>query len=93
MGTGGFLTLPLSGMAMPQTTQKGINIVAPKERFSSQIGTLVSMINWIRNTILMPVKNMTVQYLDYLVDDKANSIGAKLLNLATTERFLSDSYV
>ncbi|MFT5666678.1 MAG: hypothetical protein ACI9DK_000863 [Vicingaceae bacterium] len=87
LGTGGLLTLPLSGMAMPQTTQEGINIVGPKEGFSPQVGTLVSMMNWMRNAILMPVKGMTVEDLDHLVDDKANSIGAMLLHLAATERF------
>jgi hypothetical protein len=63
------------------------NIVGPKEGFSPQIGTLVSMMNWMRYVILMPVQGMGVKDLDYLVDDKANSIGAMLWHLAATERF------
>ena len=63
------------------------NIVGPKEGFSPQIGTLVSMMNWMRDVILMPVRGMGVKDLDYLVDDKANSIGAMLWHLAATERF------
>lgn len=63
------------------------NIVGPKEGFSPQVGTLVSMMNWMRHVILMPVQGMSTKDLDYLVDDKANSIGAMLLHLAATERF------
>ena len=87
LGTSSLLTLPLAGMAMPQTKQEGINIVGPKAGYSPQIGTLVSMMDWMRNVILMPVRGMSVEDLDYLVDDKANSIGAMLLHLAATERF------
>jgi uncharacterized damage-inducible protein DinB len=68
-------------------TQDGINIVGPKEGYSPQIGTLVSMLNWMRMVILNPVKGMSVQDLDYVIDDKANSIGAMLWHLAATERF------
>lgn len=63
------------------------NIVGPKEGFSPHIGTLVSMMNWMRFVILRPVEGMSITDLDYLVDDKANSIGAMLWHLAATERF------
>jgi uncharacterized damage-inducible protein DinB len=45
------------------------------------------MMDWMRNTILYPVRGMSVAELDYLVDDQANSIGAMLWHLAATERF------
>ncbi|WP_350292161.1 DUF664 domain-containing protein [uncultured Croceitalea sp.] len=64
-----------------------VNIVGPKEGYTPQLGTLVSMMNWMRMVILAPVKNMSVSDLDYLVDDDANSIGAMLMHLAATERF------
>ncbi len=64
-----------------------INIVGPKEGFSPHIGTLVSMMNWMRFVILRPVNGMSIKDLDYLVDDNANSIGAMLWHLASTERF------
>jgi hypothetical protein len=64
-----------------------INIVGPKEGYTPQIGTLVSMMNWMRMVILYPVNGMSVSDLDYLVDENANSIGAMLLHLAATERF------
>lgn len=87
LGTGGLLTFPQSSMAFPSTAQEGINIIGPKEGYSPQLGTLVSMMDWMRMVILMPVKGMSVADLDYVLDDKANSIGAMLLHLAATERF------
>ena len=87
MGAGSLLILPQNQPLAAQTSQKEMNIIGPKEGFTPQIGTLVSMMNWMRTTILHPVKDMTVDDLDYLIDDKANSIGAMLWHLASTERF------
>ncbi|MDQ6861905.1 MAG: DUF664 domain-containing protein [Verrucomicrobiota bacterium] len=67
-------------------TANGPNIIGPREGFSPQIGTLVSMLEWMRRTILEPVQGLTVAELDYLHDSKANTIGALLLHLAATER-------
>ena len=86
-GTSSLMAFSNSLNASPAFSQDGINIVGPKEGYSPQIGTLVSMLNWMRMVILNPVKGMSVQELDYLVDDKANSIGSMLWHLAATERF------
>ncbi|MDT0607164.1 DinB family protein [Croceitalea rosinachiae] len=73
---------------LPKFSQDSdVNIFGPKEGYTPQIGTLVSMMNWMRMVILSPVKDMSVSDLDYLVDDDANSIGAMLMHLAATERF------
>ncbi|WP_350288158.1 DUF664 domain-containing protein [uncultured Croceitalea sp.] len=73
---------------LPSFTQDSeVNIVGPKEGYTPQVGTLVSMMNWMRMVILSPVRDMGVSDLDYLVDDDANSIGAMLMHLAATERF------
>jgi hypothetical protein len=87
LGTSCLMTLPQSASANPITSQDNINVIGPKEGFSPQIGTLVSMMNWMRMVMLSPVKGMSIEDLDYLVDDKANSIGAMLWHLASTERF------
>ena len=87
IGTGSLLTFPQTTMANTLTNPEDINIVGPKEGYSPQIGTLVSMMNWMRMVILFPVKGMSTADLDYLIDDKANSIGAMLWHLAATERF------
>lgn len=86
-GTGTLFSFTQNIMAQPPGNQNDINIVGPKEGFTPHIGTLVSMMNWMRNVILMPVKGMSIKDLDYLVDERANSIGAMLWHLAATERF------
>lgn len=63
------------------------NVIGPRLGFSPHIGTLLSMMSWMRSTILYPVDKMTSEQLDYIHDDKSNSIGSMLLHLAATERF------
>jgi len=63
-----------------------INIIGPKKGFSPQLGTLVSMMTWMRSAMLRSVKGMSQKDLDYLVDDKANTIGSLLMHLAATDR-------
>jgi len=68
------------------SAQSEPNIIGPREGFSPQIGTLVSMLEWMRYAILKPVQGLSMADLDYLHDAKANTIGALLLHLAATER-------
>ncbi|HYJ05098.1 MAG TPA: DUF664 domain-containing protein [Chthoniobacterales bacterium] len=72
--------------AGPGGSDAAPNVFGPREGYSPQIGTLVSMLNWMRGVILGPVQGLTVRQLDYLHDAKANSIGALLLHLAAIER-------
>jgi hypothetical protein len=62
------------------------NIIGPKKGYSPQIGTLVSMMTWMRSMVLRSVKDMSQKDLDYLLDEKANTIGALLMHLAATDR-------
>ena len=71
----------------PIQSNDSINFIGPKDGYTPQIGTLVSMMNWMRTTILRPIDGLSVKDLDYLHDDDSNSIGAMLLHLAATERF------
>jgi hypothetical protein len=64
-----------------------INIITPPAGYTPQIGTLVAMMNWMRNAVLLSLKGLQPAGLDYLHDDKANTIGAMLLHLAATERY------
>lgn len=84
--TTGLLTPGISGNATPLHDERE-NVFGPREGFSPQVGTLLSMMTWMRKVVLRPVNNMTVEQLDYLHDDKSNSIGSMLLHLAATERF------
>jgi hypothetical protein len=63
-----------------------LNIIGPKKGYSPQIGTLVSMMTWMRMVVLRSVKGMSQKDLDYLLDEKANTIGALLMHLAATDR-------
>ena len=81
----------VSGLTlMPQlaySEESDVNIIGPKKGYSPQIGTLVSMMTWMRMVMLSSVKGMTQKDLDFLIDDNANSIGALLLHLAATDAF------
>lgn len=61
------------------------NIIGPKEGYSPQIGTLVSMMAWLRPQVIGSIKNLTVEQLDWLIDEKANTIGALAYHLAATD--------
>jgi len=89
IASGALLSLPLNGSAQmtDQTSTEEINIIGPKKGFTPHIGTMVSMMNWMRDTILYPVRNMKMKDLDHLHDKNSNSIGAMLFHLAATERF------
>ena len=62
-------------------------VVGPKKGYSPQIGTLVSMMGVMRWQVLNSVKGMSMNDLDFLLDEKANRIGALLLHLAAVEKF------
>ena len=63
-----------------------MNIIGPKKGYSPQIGTLVSMMTWMRSTVLRSVKGMSQKDLDYLFDANSNTIGSLLMHLAATDR-------
>ncbi|WP_462252754.1 DinB family protein [Ferruginibacter sp.] len=83
----GLSLLPNISNAHPLPADERDNVIGPREGFAPQIGTLLSMMTWMRTAILRPVKDMTVEQLDYVHDKNSNSIGAMLLHLAATERF------
>jgi len=87
LGTGSLLTFPQTVFADPLSSQDNINVFGPKEGFSPHLGTLVSMMNWMRMAVVRPIRKLSIEDLDYLIDDKANTIGAMLWHLAATERY------
>lgn len=84
--TAGFASVPQAGWGRNKADE-GINIIGPRKGFSPQIGTLVSMMDWMRTTVLGSVQQITAGQLDYLHDSNANTIGAMLLHLAATEHY------
>lgn len=73
-------------LVLAESEISDVNVIGPKKGYSPQIGTLVSMMMWMRHVVLMPVKGMSQKDLDFLLDDKANRIGALLMHLAATDR-------
>ena len=86
-GTFGLSMAPHFSTAAPLPIENRLNVIGPRDGFSPQIGTLLSMMTWMRDVILRPVNGMTVEQLDFINDENSNSIGAMLLHLAATERF------
>jgi len=78
----------MEALASPAYSDEAeMNIVGPKKGYSPQIGTLVSMMAFMRAQVLSSVKGMSVKDLDFLLDEKANRIGAMLLHLVAVEKF------
>ncbi|HKE29426.1 MAG TPA: DinB family protein [Bryobacteraceae bacterium] len=66
--------------------EAGPNVLGPTAGYSPETGVLLSEMAWIRSAVLRAVRGMTVEQLDFLLDNQANRIGALLLHLAATER-------
>jgi uncharacterized damage-inducible protein DinB len=69
-----------------QGAEESINVFGPRQGYSPQFGPLVSEMTWMRNAVLKSVKGMTQDQLDFLLDNKANTIGALLYHLAAAEK-------
>jgi hypothetical protein len=61
--------------------------IGPVPGFTPEIGTLTTMLAFTRVQVVHNVKGMSQDDLDYLLDAKANTIGALLLHLAATETY------
>lgn len=74
-------------LANRMTSEESPFVIGPMEGYTPHIGTLVSMLNYNRMTVIEAVKSLTKQQLDYLHDPKANTIGALILHLGATDKF------
>ena len=83
----GLAIVPQFGFANERYADDNIHIIGPKQGYSPQIGTLVSMMSWMRETVLMSVRKLNQEQLDFLFDQHANTIGAMLMHLGATETF------
>ena len=61
--------------------------IRPLEGYSPNMGVLVAMLNYNRSTIIRSIKNLKVEELDFLIDPKANTIGALVLHLGAVDKF------
>ncbi len=67
--------------------EESLFVIGPLEGYSPQIGTIVSMLNYNRQTVIDTVKSLTMNDLDYLFDAKANTIAALILHLGAIDKY------
>ena len=84
-GLSSFSALPVPSVAAAAAENSWI--IGPRPGFTPEIGTLTSMLAFTRMQVERNVKGLSQQDLDYLLDAKANTIGALLLHLAATETY------
>ncbi|MBL4707819.1 MAG: DUF664 domain-containing protein [Flavobacteriales bacterium] len=63
------------------------NKIKVPKGYSPQIGTTVSMLEDLKSRVTSSVVNLSQEETDFLLDDKANTIGAMILHLAATEKY------
>ena len=87
--TAGLMTIPLISYAAREQypATDDLYLLGPMEGYSPHIGSLLSTMNMMRTWVVYQVKDLTMEQLDFQVDDQSNSIGAMLLHLAATERY------
>lgn len=85
----GMATLPIISMARPkvENTLDDLYLIGPREGYSPQIGTLLSTMTMMRSWLIDTVTEMSIEQLDFQIDDQSNSIGAMLWHLAATEKY------
>jgi uncharacterized damage-inducible protein DinB len=67
-----------------------IHIIGPIAGYSPQVGTLVTMLNWMQDSLLNVTTGLSQQELDFLFDSKANTIGALIMHMAAIEVIYQD---
>jgi uncharacterized damage-inducible protein DinB len=77
----------LGSVPAPVAAAENAWIIGPQPGFTPEIGTLTSMLAFTRVQVLNNVKGLSQQDLDFLLDARANTIGALLLHLAATETY------
>jgi len=72
-----------------QASDSNLNILGPQIGYTPQVGTLVSILTWMReaNGVIRATEKLATADLDHLIDANANSIGALMLHLAATETY------
>jgi hypothetical protein len=70
----------------PLPAEESLYMIGPREGYSPYIGSLVSMMNYNRYTILELTKGLTMEQLDHLQDAQSNTIGALMMHLAAVDK-------
>ena len=86
-GLGGIFSPTQASTLNGSEKEDSLFVIGPIDGYSPQIGTIVSMLNYNRSTIINATKDLTMEQLDYLFDAKANTIGALIMHLGATDKF------
>ncbi len=91
IGLGTFM-LPLTGISQPTAIidENNLNHIGPRSGFTPQIGTLISMLDWLSNSVIQYNRKLSVEQLDFLFDKESNTIGSLMMHLAATEVIYQD---
>ncbi len=81
------LALSITLLACGDSPLTGQNTIKPPKGYSPQIGTTVAMLEDLKRRVTNSVANLTESETDFLLDEKANRIGALILHLAATEKY------
>lgn len=83
--------LPLTAPAgIPHSStpnDEALFTIGPVKGYTPQIGTLVSMLNYNRYTVIQAVQKLNREQIDFLFDPHANTIAALVMHLGATETF------
>ena len=85
----GLSSVSLHGLKAGPTKYPPDNLylIGPREGYTPQIGTLLSTMTMMRKWLIETVSDLSIEALDFQLDEKSNSIGAMLLHLAATEKY------
>lgn len=64
---------------------ENLYLIGEIDGFTPQIGRLVSMMKYVRQSTLSEAAKLSVAQLDYLHDERSNSIGGLLFHIAAVE--------
>jgi hypothetical protein len=86
---GAALSMPLLRPLPPRASDPSPNVLGRRAGYSPQLGSFVSELTWLReqNGVISATEKLTMADLDYLIDPKANTIGALMLHLAAAETY------
>jgi hypothetical protein len=68
-------------------TKDSSYLIGPIDGFTPQIGTMITMLNNLSSRVENAVRLLNQKETDFLLDEKANSIGALIMHLAAAEAY------
>ena len=85
-------TLALTSLAFKpwdqdHSIEEGLYIIGPRKGYTPLIGTLVSMLENMTSQVKQTIQNLTIEELDHQFDENANTIGALILHITSSEKF------